>query len=53
MGLGLKEEKFEYEITTTEGQRWIVQVNGKGVPVGLENVPKESRHPKVIVAIEA
>lgn len=53
IGLGLKEGKFEYEITTTEGQRWIVQVNGNGVPVGLENVPKDSRHPKVIVAIEA
>lgn len=53
MGLGLKEEKFEYEITTTEGQSWIVQVNKNGVPVRLENVPRDRRHPKVVITIDA
>lgn len=53
VGLGLKEEKFEYEITTKEGQRWIVQVDGNGIPVRLENIPRDKKHPKVTVIIEA
>jgi len=53
MGLGVKDGRFEYEITTANGQVWLVQVDGNGLPVRLENIPKDDRHPKVVITIEA
>lgn len=52
IGLGIKDGKFEYEITTANGQVWLVQVDGNGLPVRLENIPKDDRHPKVLITIE-